>query len=232
MSERPRRLFAAVGLLAVMVGACSSGTNSEVSTRQGDKRATKAARSAADRQCRYILASTVTRRTPAPQPHDSDQLSLLRTVDVAPDTCYDRVTFNFQAVLPAKNLPPDYTVEYFPDLADKRGVTNPVKVTEPDDRGNMVQLQLQRPDRDAVIKITLAPTSIRNTTKPSRPLTYVGNLRLDLPGGLHHIIMVRKWLNDPDGVGVWVLELDRKRPFTVDTVKNSSGSTITVYVMR
>ena len=44
--------------------------------------------------------------------------------------------------------------------------------------------------------------------------------------------MVRKWLNDPDGVGVWVLELDRKRPFTVDTVKNSSGSTITVYVMR
>jgi hypothetical protein len=212
--------------LALSLGLASAGCfgGGESTAASSAKRAARATTTTSlpQPECQHILASAARRETPTPVATDPDLLSLLRTVDVIDfDPCADVVRWNFQPVLPAKNTPPHYVAEYVEG-----------DVLEPNDRGIDVAVQLNEAPEQAVIRIVFAPASMRDTTNPRRPLTYTGNISLALPEHLTHVIMVRRYFNEQEGVVTWLVQLDRKRPFTVDAVRTGLGSTIALYVMR
>ena len=121
--------------------------------------------------------------------------------------CLDQVTFLFQSL--GNGTPPGYVVEYEdPPFTDG---DPPVEVGL---------------DGKAFLVVSIAPAASFDFTKGDTPRTYLGNLLLRYDEH-HHLVLVRKF---DDGLGTvrWVIALDGKRPFTVDSA--SDPTRITVYI--
>jgi hypothetical protein len=119
--------------------------------------------------------------------------------------CLDQVTFLFQSL--GNGTPPGYVVEY----------------KDPPFTDGDVEVSL---DGSAFLAVTIAPAASFDFTKEDAPPTYLGNLLLQYDDH-HHLVLVRKF---DDGLGTveWVIALDGKRPFTVDSA--SDPTRITVYI--
>lgn len=192
-------------LLLVALVACGGGQTAERGDRSAKAADARRARQvrAADPGCRFLIASTFRHRTTAPPVED---LLLLNDAFAQADACYDRVTFVFSPT--GENQPPGYVAEY---------VESPVSELGDDGR----QHTIESIDRDnPVLLITFTPTRSRDPTKPGEPQTYLGNLRLRLEG-MESVVLVRKFINDdasPERPQVrWLVELDTRRPFLVDS---------------
>ncbi len=180
---RPRPLTAgALACLALvaMSAACSgSGTGGDASTTAATKAAKADTRELNGPGCRYIVAGTESRSTPA-----GDTLQYLTSAVTEPTECYDKITFEFDPG-DGPDLPPGYTVEYRkPPFIE--GIKSS---TEGFDEAKYV------------LYVELRPVSTKDTRASARGVsTYKGNLRLafvpDKPGepGMVHTTIV-EWLD-------------------------------------
>lgn len=138
-----------------------------------------------------------------------------------PLACYDKVTFLFDPG-DFKDLPPGYVVEYRkpPFVEGINTTTEGFK------------------DAKAYLYIEFQPTAtVDRRFAGSGRTTYRGNQRLALEGMRHTVIV--EWLKDvedatPEDVTddkvIWVIGLDEKRPFTVDSANQPPR--VSVIVMR
>jgi hypothetical protein len=132
---------------------------------------------------------------------------LLTDADAGVAGCLDRVTFVFQSL--GGGMSPGYVVEYMdPPFSDG---DPPREVTL---------------DGTAFLAVTISPAASVDVTKEDRPQTYVGNLLLQYTDH-HHLVLVRKF-DDGFGTVRWVIALDEKRPFLVDSATDPPR--ITVYI--
>lgn len=121
--------------------------------------------------------------------------------------CLDVVTFTFQSL--GSGTPPGYVVEYKePPFSDG-------------DPPREISL-----DGGAFLSVVISPASSVDITKEDTPRTYFGNLLLQY-GDHHHLVVVRKF-DDVLGTVQWVIGLDGKRPFLVDSATNPTR--ISVYI--
>jgi hypothetical protein len=121
--------------------------------------------------------------------------------------CLDQVTFTFRSVGSA--TPPGYVVEYKdPPFADG-------------DPPNPVSL-----DGAAFLSVVISPAASFDVTQEDAPRTYLGNLLLQYDEH-HHLVLVRKF-DDSLGAVRWVIALDGKRPFVVDSATDPTR--ISVYI--
>lgn len=142
-----------------------------------------------DAGCRYLVASTHARRTPAPP----DPLLLTEAVATA-EPCWDRMTFTFAPT--GAGRPPGYVVEYRDPPFTEGPRHSPVETLG-----------------TAFLVVEMRPAA---SVGPGGDQAYRGNLRL-LLHGMHHTQLVRK-LVDADQTVSWIIGLDERRPFTVDSV--------------
>jgi hypothetical protein len=123
--------------------------------------------------------------------------------------CLDEVTFFFDTPNNPSGTPPGYTVEYrkapFSDGDPPR------------------QVML---DGNAFLAVDIYPAASVDVTTPDHRRTYFGNLLLQY-GDHHHLVLVRK-LDDTLGMVRWVIALDEKRPFLVDSANDPTR--ISVYI--
>jgi hypothetical protein len=121
--------------------------------------------------------------------------------------CLDVVTLTFQSL--GNGTPPGYVVEYKdPPFADG-------------DPPHDVSL-----DGAAFLTVTITPAASVDITKEDTPRTYFGNLLLQYDEH-HHFVVVRKF-DDALGAVHWVIGLDAKRPFLVDSAANPTR--ISIYI--
>jgi hypothetical protein len=121
--------------------------------------------------------------------------------------CLDQVTFTFDSL--GQGTPPGYVVEY-QDPPFLNG-DPPREIT---------------PDGAAFLSVTISPAASVDVTKEDQPRTYFGNLLLQYDEH-HHLVLVQK-LDDVLGAVRWVIALDAKRPFVVDSAADPTR--ITVYI--
>jgi hypothetical protein len=169
-------------------------------------------------------SSTTTTSTVAPQPaaaacplfhgtlsvaasDGARPVGLLTGATAGAEGCLDVVTFTFQSL--GNGTPPGYVVTYKdPPFSDG-------------DPPREISL-----DGDAFLSVTISPASSVDITKEDAPRTYTGNLLLQY-GDHHHLVEVRKF-DDVLGTVNWVIGLDAKRPFLVDSAANPTR--ISVYI--
>jgi len=193
------RPLLAVCALALLLGACDGGGSPSAS-------------------------STITTTTLAPQPaagacpgfHGTmlrtasageRPVGLLTAATAGEAGCLDVVTFTFQSL--GSGTPPGYVVEYKdPPFSDG-------------DPPRDISL-----DGGAFLSVTISPASSVDITKEDTPRTYTGNLLLQY-GDHHHLVEVRKF-DDVLGTVNWVIGLDARRPFLVDSAANPTR--ISVYI--
>jgi hypothetical protein len=212
---RPRAgLFVALVGLAVVGVACGGGGGAD-STKRTSARPLEHHRPTGP-GCRYIVASEGRRfRRPG------ENLMYLTGAIAEPTACYDKITFTFDKG-DGPDLPPGYVVEYRkPPFAP--GVHTTTEGFK---------------DAKAVLYVELRPTAtVDRRFAGSGRLMYRGNQRLALEGMKHTVIV--EWLKDykdltpddpTDDKVIWVLGLDEKRPFTVDSA-NQPGR-VSVLVMK
>ena len=121
--------------------------------------------------------------------------------------CLDQVTFTFQSL--GNGTPPGYVVEYRdPPFSDG-------------DPPREVPL-----DGVAFLAVTISPAASVDITQEGTPRTYFGNLLLQYDEH-HHLVLVRKF-DDALGAVQWVIALDGKRPFLVDSAANPTR--ISIYI--
>jgi hypothetical protein len=214
---RPRSgLVVALACLLLVGAACSGGG--------GDSSASGAAARPRELSeqgpgCEHIVAAEGKRFRRPPE-------NLMYVIDAVaePTVCYDKITFVFD-VADGPDLPPGYVVEYRkpPFVEGINTTTEGFK------------------DAKAYLYVELQPTAtVDRRFAGSGRTTYRGNQRLALEGMEHTVIV--EWLKDyedptPEDVTddkvIWVIGLDRKRPFTVDSV-GAAGvpARISVIVMR
>jgi hypothetical protein len=203
----PRRLgLALLATVLAVTAACAGGESSSDTGKRSDKRASASrARSATGPGCQYIVAGTERRFTrPA---KDTDEY--LQQAAATPTACYDKISFVF-AVGDGADLPPGYVVEYRKEPFGLQGISTSTAGFR---------------EARAVLYVEMKPASATDTRTRGRAVqTYKGNLRLQLRGMEHTVIVeyVSKVVDptpfaDPsDDRVVWLIGLDAKRPFTVD----------------
>jgi hypothetical protein len=121
--------------------------------------------------------------------------------------CLDVVTFLFQSL--GNGTPPGYVVEYKdPPFSDG----DPPR-----------EFPL---DGVAFLAVTISPAASVDITKEDTPRTYFGNLLLQYADH-HHLVLVRKF-DDALGAVRWVIALDGKRPFLVDSAADPTR--ISIYI--
>ena len=166
--------------------------------------------------CRYIVASEGKRfRRPA------KDLMYLNDAVVEPTACYDKITFTFDTG-DGPDLPPGYVVEYRkpPFVPGIHTTTEGFK------------------DAKAVLYVELQPTdTVDRRFAGSGRLTYRGNQRLGFDSTkMKHTVIV-EWLKDyqdptpddpTDDKVIWVIGLDKKVPFTVDSANQPARVSILV----
>jgi hypothetical protein len=211
---RPRAgVVVALAFLLVAGAACGGGA--------GDSAASGASRPVRHKRdtgpgCEHIVASDGKRfRRPG------KNLMYLTDAVAEPTVCYDKITFVFD-VGDGPDLPPGYVVEYRkpPFVEGINTTTEGFK------------------EAKAYLYIELQPTAtVDRRFAGSGRTTYRGNQRLALEGMKHTVIV--EWLknyedatpDDPtDDKVIWVVGLDRKRPFTVDSANQPAR--VSVIVMR
>jgi hypothetical protein len=209
------RLAALLVLVVLAAVACSPGratpTNGDARAAQA-KQATKDLAEAGQRDlgCTNIVTSRDKRETTPPE-----HMLLLVDAYVAPEACWDRITFTF--VPTGLNRPPGYTIEYKePPFVEGDAGQYPVPVLG-----------------DAFLYLTFAPASQTDFNSGRPEQTYKGPIRL-LFHDVHHIVEARKLIDSPDGTQSWIIGLDEKRPFTVDAVADSAKneSRVSVYILK
>ena len=233
-----RRAFAftvAFGLVALAAcGGGSSDTTSKAPKSDKSETTEPTGISASDPGCRYIVAGTDKRAT-----NPGVVLQYLTSPVVLPSACYDKVSFTFatddkstvtttttaEGDTTASTCSPGYTVEYRKP---------PFGLIKPD--GKNVSTSTAGFDAaKAVLYVEMTP-AISLSEFPSRPeLAYPGGLRLVFEqSSMHHVVIV-EWVKTlPEGESrstptttvpgvaplpqrvVWLIGLDRKRPFTTD----------------
>jgi hypothetical protein len=222
-----RRLLVAV--LLVTGAACGGGSGGQAASNQKKSTPDPTGISADDPGCRYIVAGNATRAT-----NPGGLTQFLSSAVAEPFACYDKVTFTFArddtpvpttAPLSTESVTcsPAYTVEYR---------EQPFGLLRPD--GKAVPTSTSGfPDANAVLYVEMSP-AIAVSTYGARPeLAYPGNLKLAFQG-LRHVNIVEWVKNLPEGEQtpvtpttiagveplpqrvVWLIGMDRKRPFTVD----------------
>ncbi len=212
---RPRLALAgALACLLVVGVACSGGGSDDAASPSRDDRV---AQDDEGPGCEHIVASEERRfRRPG-----TDLVYMVDAV-TEPLVCYDKISFVFDAG-DGPDLPPGYLVEYRePPFVEGINTT-----TEGFD------------DAKAYLYVEMQPTSTVDLRfAGSGRRTYRGNLRLALDEAIHHTVIV-EWLDkvedvtpeDPtDDKIIWVIGLDEKRPFTVDSANQPPR--INVLVMR
>jgi hypothetical protein len=209
------RLAALLAMAIVAAAACSPGRanpNDADARATAAKHATKQLEEAGkqDLGCKNIVTSREKRETTPP-----DQMVLLTDASVAPEACWDRVTFTF--VPTGANLPPGYTIEY-----------RDPPFTEGDEGQFPVETL-----GDAFLYLTFAPASQTDLSSGREVQTYKGPIRL-LFHDTSHIVLVRKLKDFSNGTQSWIIGLDEKRPFTVDAVADSAKheSRVSVYILK
>jgi hypothetical protein len=213
---RPRLVL--IGALACMLtvsAACAGGGDGEAKPARNNDAATRQADEGPG--CEHIVASEGRRfRRPG--------TNLIYMVDAVtePHVCYDEISFVFDPG-DSPDLPPGYLVEYRkPPFVEGINTT-----TEGFDEAK------------AYLYVEMQPTSTTDLRfAGSGRRTYRGNLRLGLDKKIQHTVIV-EWLDkvedvtpeDPtDDKIIWVIGLDEKRPFTVDSANQPPR--ISILVMR
>lgn len=212
---RPRlALVAALAALLAVGTACTGGDESSAPKRNADTAATRADEGPG---CEHIVASDGRRfRRPG-----TDLIYMVDAV-AEPAVCYDKITFVFDPG-DSPDMPPGYLVEYRkPPFVEGINTT-----TEGFDEAK------------AYLYVEMQPTSTVDLRfAGSGRRTYRGNLRLSLDKKIEHTVIV-EWLDkvedltpeDPtDDKIIWVIGLDEKRPFTVDSANQPPR--ISVLVMK
>src|SRR5262245_4491590 len=103
------RLGALLALVVLAAAACSPGVADPANSEQRAAEAKQATRKLAEAEqqdlaCKNIVASREKRVTAPPE-----NMVLLVDAYVAPEACWDRITFTF--VPTGANMPPGYTIE-------------------------------------------------------------------------------------------------------------------------
>jgi hypothetical protein len=209
------RLGALLLLIGLVTAACSPGVANQADGEQRAADAKQATRQLAEAErqdlgCNNVVMSLGKRETSPPE-----QMALLTDAVAVGEPCWDKVTFTF---LPTgANVPPGYSIEYRdPPFVEGDEGQYPVETLG-----------------EAHLYITFRPAS-QTDFNSGRPVqTYKGPLRL-LFHDTNHIVLVRKIMDHPDGTQSWLIDLDEKRPFTVDAVAISKFgvSQVSVYVKK
>jgi hypothetical protein len=214
---RSRSRVAVALACLVLVGTACSGSGADSSATGAPPRQRE--RSNDGPGCQHIVAAEGRRFRRAPE-------NLMYLIDAVaePTVCYDKITFVID-VADGPDLPPGYVVEYRkpPFVEGLNTTTEGFK------------------DAKAYLYVELQPAAtVDRRFAGSGRTTYRGNQRLALDGMEHTVIV--EWLKDyedptpediTDDKVIWVIGLDRKRPFTVDSV-GAAGmpARVTVIVMR
>ncbi|MSO79111.1 MAG: hypothetical protein EXQ79_05840 [Acidimicrobiia bacterium] len=225
-----------VAFSLVALAACGGGSSDSASkgSKKGSDTTQPTGISADDPGCKYIVAGTDSRATnPGPV------LQYLTSPVVLSSACYDTVSFTFAiddkaAVTTttaaedggtASTCSPGYTVEY------RKAPFGLVKA----DGKNVSTSTAGFDAAKAVLYVEMTP-AISLSTFPSKPdLAYPGGLRLVFKESEVHHLRIVEWVkNLPEGEStsaptttvpgvivlpqrvVWLIGLDRKRPFTTD----------------
>jgi hypothetical protein len=152
--------------------------------------------------CPLFHGTTARAQSVGPRP-----IGLLTDATAGAAGCLDQVTFTFQSL--GGGTPPGYVVEYKdPPFTDG---DPPVNVSL---------------DGAAFLSVMISPAASVDVTQEDHPRTYFGNLLLQY-GDHHHLVLVRKF-DDVLGTVRWVIALDGKRPFVVDSAADPTR--ITVYI--
>src|SRR3954447_3563984 len=197
------RLGALLTVVVLAAAACSPGVATQADGEQRAAAAKQATRKLAnaeqqDLACNNIVASRDKRATTPPE-----HLVLLTGADAAAEACWDRIAFTF--VPTGANMPPGYTIEYKePPFVEGDAGQFPVETLG-----------------DAFLYLTFKPASQTDSSSGRDVQTYRGPIRLRLDG-MHHVVIARKLIDNPDGSQSWIIGLDEKRPFTVDAVADSA----------
>jgi hypothetical protein len=197
MRLRPRVVVALACVLA-LGAACANDTSSNTAAPRKTEH-----RKNTGPGCEHIVASMGKRfRRPSK--------NLIYMVDAVaePTACYDKITFVFDPG-DFPDLPPGYIVEYRkPPFVE--GITTTTEGFK---------------QAKAVLYIEMQATSdVDRRFAGSGRQTYKGNQRLSLEGMKHTVIV--EWVKDyedttpddpTDDKLIWVIGLDKKVPFTVDS---------------
>jgi hypothetical protein len=202
------RVALVLALALALVSACGGGASSDAkATAKKPSASRRSVTTTTDPKasCKFIVAGTEKRTTPAP----GDGVPYLLSATAAPTTCYDKVSFVFDPG-DSSGLPPGYTVEY-----RKKPFGLPAGITT---------TAAGFKDAKAILYVEIKPASTEDDRNPKRPITtYLGNLRLQLKK-MQHVTLV-EWVqklpdltpeDQTDQQVVWLIGLDEKRPFTVD----------------
>jgi hypothetical protein len=191
---------ACVLALALTLTACDSGSPGTASAPTTTSSGADGAPVPTPGSCGPFHGSTARAQSVGERP-----AGLLTDASAGAIGCLDQVTFLFQSL--GNGTPPGYIVEY----------------QDPPFTDGDVEVSL---DGNAFLAVTIAPAASFDFTKEDTPSTYLGNLLLQYDDH-HHLVLVRKF---DDGLGTvqWVIALDGKRPFAVDSA--SDPARITVYI--
>ena len=187
-----------VCLFALALGACDRGSSQTTSSTTP----TTSEAPVPAGPCPTFHGTTARAQSVGPRP-----LGLLTDATAGAAGCLDQVSFTFRSV--GGVIPPGYVVEY---------QTPPFSNGDPP---RAVTL-----DGSAFLAVTIAPAASFDVTQPDQPRTYFGNLLLQY-GEHHHLVLVQKF-DDSLGAVRWVIALDAKRPFIVDSATDPTR--ITVYI--
>jgi hypothetical protein len=202
------RFVALVAALAIVASACfgGGGGGSTGARRQGGSS------NAGDPGCQYVTASTLTRKV-APR---IDRTEYLTDATATPTVCYDQITFLFDSG-DATNLPPNASPDVFPP-------SYTVQYKQPPFAPGLKAAAESLSGVHAILEVILTPASGIDTRPRGGGQTYKGNLRLQLPTGIRHTLIVElldtfpQVSPDPNqSVMVWLIGLDSKRPFTTQS---------------
>jgi hypothetical protein len=192
------RLVLLACVFALALGACDRGSSQTSSAATS----TTTVAPAPAGPCPTFHGTTARAESVGSRP-----LGLLTDATAGAAGCLDQVTFTFRSV--GSVTPPGYVVEY---------QTPPFSNGDPP---RAVTL-----DGSAFLSVTIAPAASVDVTQEDQPRTYFGNLLLQY-GEHHHLVLVEKF-DDSLGAVRWVIALDAKRPFVVDSATDPTR--ITVYI--
>ena len=229
-----RPTLIALAVVLVVASACGGGSSSSSSSpsskqksgkQSSGTRSSKAATTSTTRDplaveqnhgpgCRFIVAGTAKRFEP---PELNAAVQYLNDAVATPTGCYDKVTFTFDKGAADGLQAPGYTVEY-------RSKKSAYGLVGADGKPLNTSTAGFRQAK-AVLVVEMTPAATKDLRNPSRPVTTWDRfLRLPLHKMKHTVIV--EWADKlaPDATPtnlnddrvVWLIGLDKKRPFTVD----------------
>ncbi|MEX1009451.1 MAG: hypothetical protein WD271_16655 [Acidimicrobiia bacterium] len=192
------RLVLVACVFALALGACDGSSSQTGSTTS----TTTGSTGTPAGPCPTFHGTTARAASVGPRP-----IGFLTDATAGVAGCLDQVMFSFRSL--GNGTPPGYVVEYKdPPFSDG----------DPPREFSL--------DGAAFLSVTIAPAASFDVTQEDHPRTYFGNLLLQYDDH-HHLVLVRKF-DDALGTVRWVIALDGKRPFVVDSAADPTR--ITVYI--